>query len=160
VYRRGSALKRPRSYRFYQIFSFESLLALLILNLDHWFVGPIDTLQILSWALLLASTLLAVQGFYLLHAVGQPRRGIEKTIRLVQVGVYRYIRHPLYSSLLCLGWGAFLAGPSLAAGMLVLIASGFLVATAKLEEQENRRRFGIAYVAYMKKTKMFIPFLF
>lgn len=39
-------------------------------------------------------------------------------------------------------------------------ATGFLLATAKVEEAENIGYFGTAYRAYMKRTKMFIPFFF
>jgi len=34
------------------------------------------------------------------------------------------------------------------------------VATAKVEERKNIRFFGPVYEAYMKRTRMFIPFLF
>ena len=75
-------------------------------------------------------------------------------------GVFKYIRHPLYCSLLLLAWGAFFKDPSWAGGGLALAATAFLQATAKVEEAENIRYFGAAYRAYMQQTKMFIPFLF
>jgi len=36
----------------------------------------------------------------------------------------------------------------------------FLFATAKADEAECIRFFGSSYQAYMKQTKMFVPFLF
>ncbi len=39
-------------------------------------------------------------------------------------------------------------------------ATAFLVATAKVEEAENILFFGTSYHAYIKRTKMFIPFVF
>lgn len=89
-----------------------------------------------------------------------PMLGLEKTTALVTVGVFKYIRHPLYSSLLFLGWGVFFKDPSWLGSALVLTATIFLVATAKVEEAENIRFFGSDYQTYMKQTKMFIPFLF
>ena len=89
-----------------------------------------------------------------------PLLGIEKTTRLVTTGVFRYIRHPLYCSLLLLAWGAFFKDPSWVGGCLALAATAFLVATARAEEAENIRYFGAAYQAYMRHTKMFLPFLF
>ncbi len=86
--------------------------------------------------------------------------GIEKTTELVTVGIYRYNRHPIYSSLLFLAWGAFFKHPSLAGLFLVMTATFFLMMTAKMEEAENVRFFGAAYQSYMKKTRMFIPLLF
>jgi protein-S-isoprenylcysteine O-methyltransferase Ste14 len=78
---------------------------------------------------------------------------------LVTEGVYRYIRHPLYSSLLFLGWGIFFKRPSCLVGLFALVASAFLVLTARVEEGENIRYFGEVYQEYMKHTKMFVPFV-
>ena len=45
-------------------------------------------------------------------------------------------------------------------GVLVLAASFLLWATARAEEAEDVRFFGQVYRDYMKKTRMFIPYLF
>ncbi len=154
------SLRNPRSHGFYRFFAFESILVLTLLNLEHWFVDPFSVKQIVSWLLLLCSAVLVAHGFYLLHAIGRPRSGIEDTTTLVMVGAYKYIRHPLYSSLLFFAWGVFFKNPSWLGGVLAIAASAFLVATAKVEELENIRNFGADYRIYMNKTKMFIPFLF
>ena len=44
--------------------------------------------------------------------------------------------------------------------MLAVTATGFLIATSVVEERENLVRFGAAYVAYMKRTRRFVPFVF
>ena len=154
------SLRDRRSHGFYRFFAWESLLTLILLNAEYWFQAPFSVPQIASWLLLLTSLVLAVHGFYLLRRIGRPEGKIENTTTLIRVGAYRYIRHPLYSSLLFLGWGAFLKHPSLPGGVLVLAASAFLVATARVEEGENLRKFGADYAAYVKTTRMFIPFLF
>jgi len=155
-----ASLRNPRSHGFFRFFAFESVLALTLLNLERWFSDPFSVLQIASWLLLLFSLILVVHGFYLLRMIGRPRGGIESTTTLIVQGAYKYIRHPLYSSLLFLGWGVFFKAPSLLGGVLVVAASVFLIATARVEEVENLRKFGDDYAAYMKTTKMFIPFLF
>jgi hypothetical protein len=43
---------------------------------------------------------------------GAPLLYFEKTTQLVTTGVFKYIRHPLYSSLLLLAWGVFFKHPS------------------------------------------------
>jgi protein-S-isoprenylcysteine O-methyltransferase Ste14 len=86
--------------------------------------------------------------------------GMEKTTELVKVGAYRYIRHPLYSSLLFLSWGVFFKNPSWVAVFLAVISTFALTMTARMEETENVHFFGLAYQDYMKQTRMFIPFLF
>jgi protein-S-isoprenylcysteine O-methyltransferase Ste14 len=154
------SLRNPRYHGFYRFFAFESILILILLNLEHWLSDPFSVQQIVSWLLLLASIVLAAHGFYLLHVIGRPKSGIENTTTLVMVGAYKYIRHPLYSSLLFLAWGVFFKDVSLLGGILASVATAFLIVTAKMEEAENIQKFGAEYAAYIKSTRMFIPFLF
>ena len=167
AYLSRASLLNPRSHGFYRFFAWEAILALILLNLDGWFREPWSWHQIVSWCLLLVSLFLVVHGVQLLRRVGKPDEGrdeaelvgFERTTKLVTVGAYRYIRHPLYSSLLFLAWGAFFKAPSWVGGLLALAATLLLVVTARIEEVENARFFGPAYEAYRKRTRMFIPFL-
>ena len=151
-------LRLRRSHGFYRFFAFECILALILLNVDHWFRNPFSPAQVASWLLLLGSTALVLGGVRLLLRVGKPARtgrreeelGIEATTTLVTVGVYGYIRHPLYASLLCLGWGAFFKHVTLFGFLLAVTLSAFLTATAKVEEAECLRKFGDSYALYMK----------
>ncbi len=91
---------------------------------------------------------------------GSANYAFENTTHLVTSGVYGYIRHPLYASLLYLAWGIYAKDPRSVAGiMLAVIASTFLYLTARKEEEENIRIFGTEYKEYMKRTKRFIPYL-
>lgn len=164
-----ASLKARHSHGFYRFLAWELILALILLNVEAWFRDPLCVRQLVSWSLLAASIVPALLGVRLLITRGRPetrRRddpsllGIEKTTRLVTTGVYRYIRHPLYCSLLLLTWGAFLKRPSWIGAGLAAGATIFLLATAKAEEAENLRYFGPPYRAYMARTKMFLPFLF
>lgn len=155
-----SSLRNTSSHGFYRFFAFEAILALFLLNVDLWFAEPFSAQQILSWLLLLGSLLLVVHGFRLLKLTGLPEEGIEDTTMLVEVGAYRFIRHPLYASLLLFALGVFFKHISLMAGILLAVALAFLYATARVEERENLERFGADYVGYMQRSKMFIPFLF
>ena len=162
------SLRDPRSHGFYRFFAWEAILALTLLNLDGWFRDPFSWHQLISWSLLMISLFLVIHGVRLLKHMGQadsrrddaPMLDFEKTTRLVTAGAYRYIRHPLYSSLLFLTWGVFFKNPTWIGISLALAASLFLVITAKIEEAENVRFFGPAYQVYMQQTRMFIPFLF
>ena len=148
-----------RTHGFFRFFAFECLIGLVLLNTSYWFRRPFSPLQLLSWLLLAGSLAMAAHGFYLLKVTGKPRQGIEDTTVLVRRGAYRYIRHPLYTSLLLLGWGAFLKDVSLFSAAFVFLATAFVYVTARIEETENREKFGASYEQYMKSTKMFIPFL-
>jgi protein-S-isoprenylcysteine O-methyltransferase Ste14 len=166
-----ASLKVPHSHGFYRFLAWECILALFFLNFisfQEWFGNPLSVRQIISWLLLISSIVPAVCGLRLLHARGKPderRSGgaptlwIEKTTQLVTSDVFKYIRHPLHSSLLLLAWGVFFKRPSWVAGGAVLGATAFLLATAKVEEVEKVRYFGAAYRTYMQHTKMFIPFM-
>ncbi len=162
------SLASNRYHGFYRYFAFEFLLALALLNAPFWFREPFSARQLASWAVLAGAAWLAAEAFRLVFRVGRPAHNeaqtpnlwFENTTALVAVGVYRLIRHPMYASLIWLGWGAFLKHPSLATLALTLGASGFLGATALAEERENVAKFGAAYSAYMKKTWRFVPFLF
>jgi protein-S-isoprenylcysteine O-methyltransferase Ste14 len=168
IYVSRASLRSLSSHGFYRFFAWEAILALVLLNLDYWFYEPFSFTQIVSWLALCLSLFLVLHGVQLLRMIGKPddRRndtsllGVEKTTTLVTVGAYRYIRHPLYSSLLFLAWGVFLKSPSWLGGSLAIAATAFLTATAKVEETENTRYFGSTYREYMEQTKMFIPFLF
>jgi protein-S-isoprenylcysteine O-methyltransferase Ste14 len=59
-----------------------------------------------------------------------------------------------------LGWGIFFKNPSWLGSILAIAASVFLVLTARFEEAENIRFFGGDYLAYMRRTRMFVPFVF
>jgi len=163
------SLKDSRSHGFYRFFAFELLWALILLNIPIWFRDPLSARQLVSYSLGAASIGLAIEGFRLLRLIGRPSRtvaqgtdlGFESTTTLVTVGVYRFIRHPLYASLLALVWCAYLKNPlPISRIALALGATGFLIATGVTEEKENLQHFGAAYAAYMKRTRRFIPFLF
>jgi protein-S-isoprenylcysteine O-methyltransferase Ste14 len=164
-----ASLRRPGTHGFYRFFAWESILGLFALNARSWFRDPFSRHQAVSWTLLtvcLAPLLLGVRS---LRGRGNPaarREGdptllaFEKTTALVDTGIYRYIRHPLYSSLLGLAWGVFFKSPSRLGGLLAGAATAALVATAKADEAECTRFFGPAYREYMARTKRFVPFLF
>jgi protein-S-isoprenylcysteine O-methyltransferase Ste14 len=161
------SLRHPSSHGFFRLFAFLALLGLIAVNVPHWFERPWSALHLASWALLFGSLVPAVLGFRELRRSGHPTApetgspllGFEHTSALVTSGVYRFIRHPLYASLLYLTWGAALKSVSWLTAGLAAVATGLLLATAKAEEVENVARFGVAYREYMARTWLFIPLL-
>ena len=151
------SLRRPRSHGFPRFFAFAAILGLIAQNAPVWFQDPFSPRQIASWLFLIGSAALAIHGFRLLRLVGRPQGQFENTTVVVREGAYRYIRHPLYTSLLLLAVGAFLKQPSWLGLALLLVAFLAAYATARIEEGENLARFGSAYAEYMRETKMFVP---
>ena len=154
------AWRTQQAYGFLRFFVFESLALLIVWNARRWFHEPLSKQQIVSWSIMAASAVLAAHGVHLLKSVGKSqRRVMEDTQTVVEVGAYRYIRHPLYASLMLFGWGVFLKGTDMLSGALALTATIFWIAAARYEERFNIDRLGASYSEYMKRTKMFIPFL-
>jgi protein-S-isoprenylcysteine O-methyltransferase Ste14 len=163
-----ASLRSPRSHGFYRFFAWEFMIALFLLNADVWFQEPFSWYQLLSWFLLCVCLVPLVFGVRALRSQGSPvaRRdaepqllAFEKTSALVTGGIYRYIRHPLYSSLLFLTWGIFFKALTWPGVMLAFAATLFLFATALADEAECIRFFGPPYQVYMKTSKRFVPFL-
>jgi protein-S-isoprenylcysteine O-methyltransferase Ste14 len=154
------SLREPGTHGFYRFFAWEIILGLFLLNLRHWFLNPFGWHQIISWIFLFLSLIPLVLGIYFLRKVGKPTDALEATTQLVDNGIFRFIRHPLYTSLLFLGWGLFFKSPSILDGCLAVVATAFLYATARADENECLVKFGVQYQAYMKKTKRFIPYIF
>jgi protein-S-isoprenylcysteine O-methyltransferase Ste14 len=160
-------LHNPRCHGFYRFFAFEGILFLVLHNHPFWFEHWYAPHQLVSWLLLATSILFVGQGIYMLKTAGgsESREGapenfaFENTVNLVSGGIYRYIRHPMYGSLLLLAWGAFCKHFSLTGLVVVAATTGFLVIAGFIEEQENLTFFGPSYLEYRKTTKMFLPFL-
>ena len=169
IYISRASFKSPHSHGFYRFFAWEFILALFLLNLDVWFSQPFSAYQLVSWCLLILCLIPLALGVRSLTSQGQAasRRpgdesllAFEKTTVLVTGGIYRYIRHPLYSSLLLLAWGIFFKAPGWIGAALALATSLFLYATARADEAECLRYFGAPYREFMKHTRRFVPFLF
>jgi protein-S-isoprenylcysteine O-methyltransferase Ste14 len=158
---------RPYSYGMPRFIAFEAILGMGVLNAPAWFINPFSLLQLISWVMLLDAAYLVIHAIWALRRQGQPdpstqdasRVAPEKTIRLVTEGPYQSIRHPMYASLLWLSWGIFLKQPTVLTALLGFLASVALYITATWEERLNLQHFGDAYLAYMQRTKRFIPYV-
>lgn len=162
-----ASLRVPKSHGFFRFFAWELMLVLIVLNLDGWYNAPLTPDQILCGILMAISLFLVIISYGILRQLGQqddsrndtPLLVFEKTTVLVTQGVYRYIRHPMYSSLIFLDWGLFFKRMSWLSGSIALVACVFLAIATLVEEAENIRYFGAQYRDYMKRTKRFIPFI-
>ncbi|MDP2914189.1 MAG: isoprenylcysteine carboxylmethyltransferase family protein [Candidatus Aminicenantes bacterium] len=153
------SIRARRYHGIARFFAFESILALFLLNVRVWFHDPWSALQILSWILLSGSILLAAGSISLYLKFAVPRGQFENSTRLVETGIYRFIRHPMYGSLMLLGLGIFLKRVTALTSALAFVVVLALCLTALIEEGEMRARFGEDYTAYRRRTKTFIPFL-
>lgn len=82
---------------------------------------------------------------------------LQEDHQLVTTGVYRWVRHPMYSAL-----GVFMVGISLLSAHLVIILPHFLTLLTILsrigkEEKMMENSFGVEYLQYEKQTGRLIP---
>jgi protein-S-isoprenylcysteine O-methyltransferase Ste14 len=115
---------------------------------------------VLAWALWVAG---AALGAWALQANRPGNFNIRPAPRvggvLVENGPYRWIRHPMYTSVMALAAGCAVAASSLASVAATLCLGAVLLAKAQLEERWMAEHHN-DYPAYRARTKRFVPFLF
>ena len=80
---------------------------------------------------------------------------------LVKTGIYRLVRHPMYSSFFLLGVAQLLLLPNWFAGLAGVVGAGILfVFRVRREEQMMLESFGDDYRSYMSQTKRIVPWVF
>lgn len=85
---------------------------------------------------------------------------IREQHALVQSGVYRLIRHPMYSSFFLSALAQLFLFPNWLAGASGLLGVGILYAfRVRQEERMMRESFGDEYLGYSAKTKRLIPWV-
>jgi protein-S-isoprenylcysteine O-methyltransferase Ste14 len=82
----------------------------------------------------------------------RPRTGAE----LVETGVYRFVRHPIYGGLILAAFGWAIAQASVVAVALGVLLAAFLFVKSSREEAWLTQRFP-AYEAYRARTRRFLP---
>jgi len=79
---------------------------------------------------------------------------------LVTTGPYRYVRHPIYTSMILMFIGTILYyGTLFISIFFVILGISFILRTRK-EEEIMVKLFGEKYTEYMKGTKRLIPFIY
>ncbi len=153
------SIRERRYHGIPRFFAFEGLMLLAILQWHDWFRDPFSIQQIFSWLLLLISIYYVYTAVSLYFRHAAPGRNFENSTRLVTTGLYHYVRHPMYGSLLILGWGMFLKSLTWQSIVLILVITIALYLTCKIEEREMLKRFGEEYREYMRRTKMWVPWV-
>jgi protein-S-isoprenylcysteine O-methyltransferase Ste14 len=139
----------------------QSVLMLAVLGLGPGLRGPAW-----PWGCLARGVALFVFGGWLgiagVLALGRNRTAYPRPVpdsTLVQHGVYRLVRHPLYSSVIFVSVGWALAWSSGAALALALALAVLLDAKARLEERWLREKFP-DYAAYAGRVRRLLPWIY
>lgn len=109
--------------------------------------------------LLVASAVCGLAGVLALGRNVTPFPRPSATTRLVRNGIYRFMRHPLYTSVFCaaLGWSLVWHSPS--ATFVSLLLGAFLDTKARREERWLRAQFP-DYAGYEQRVCRFIPWIY
>lgn len=86
--------------------------------------------------------------------------GLNADHQLVQSGAYRVVRHPIYTSMLCMliGTGLLLTRGPLLAIAIVLFIAGTEV-RVRIEDRLLAERFGPAFDEYRRRVHAYVPLL-
>jgi protein-S-isoprenylcysteine O-methyltransferase Ste14 len=87
-----------------------------------------------------------------------PRAEHRQTTELITSGPYAVVRHPLYAGLLLAIAGSAI-GQSVFWLLPMLVYGPLFILTARREERTLLEQFPDSYRAYMKRTKMLLPFV-
>jgi len=132
-------------------------------------IGVILSLLFISWQKMFADNVLGFVLFFLaviywliifIAAWSVHYQAIRNTAeidKIISTGIYRRVRHPMYSGDIILAWGFFLAFPYLSVLIGVLWLTAVLLFWARLEEKAMTKKFGQAYLKYKSETPMLIP---
>ncbi len=117
------------------------------------FFEPGSVLRTAAWGLLLFGTILMVWALILLRL--RSFRPTEKDT-LVAEGLFKHIRHPIYSGLLLDFIGLSLMRPTAPVLAACALGWGFVLVQARLEEMDLRQRIP-AYPRVMARVPRFFP---
>ena len=85
---------------------------------------------------------------------------LKKDHKLITKGIYKYVRHPIYTGITFMGLGAIIVDQSIIVTIFFIGMVAFLIFKMKKEETLLLKHFPKEYPAYMKKTKTLIPFIY
>lgn len=109
-------------------------------------------------SMIIVGTVIAIAGLVLMAAAFVSLREVIQVApepkaggHLVTSGLYRYLRHPIYTGIVLLVVGLFLREPALYVAVAGVVLIGFLVVKSKFEEQLLRERYP-EYAEYMRRS--------
>jgi protein-S-isoprenylcysteine O-methyltransferase Ste14 len=79
---------------------------------------------------------------------------------LVTTGPYRFVRHPIYTSMMLMFLGTILYYGSLFISIIFVVVAISFILRVKKEEEIMIKLFGKQYAGYMNRTKRWIPWIY
>jgi protein-S-isoprenylcysteine O-methyltransferase Ste14 len=132
----------------------------LLWQAHFWERSPQTWQLALSIVLFLLAALLSWTGARALGRQWRLDAGLSADHELITFGPYRFVRHPIYTSMLCVLFGTgFLITPwwLLLPAFLILIAGTEI--RVRIEDNLLASQFGEGFVEYKRRVPAYIPFL-
>jgi len=102
--------------------------------------------------------LVLIAGWYMARGGMKAVFGTERDKpAVIDTGVFRIVRHPIYLGAILFYLGASLITMSIASALFILVIIGFYIFIGRYEERILTEEFGQDYLEYKKKTGMLIP---
>ncbi len=115
-------------------------------------------LTIIGVMVLIVANILLWFSHHDLRSNWTPTLAIKKEHKLVDNGVYKFIRHPMYAAHIYWALGQMAILPNWIAGLSLIIFQ-FLLLISRIKDEENMmiEQFGDEYTDYMKRTGIIFP---
>ena len=155
----GKGFGVTRSRRVHELLVNAALL-LLLLNLPGWRQRFLPNASFVEWTGLSIQTASAMVGVWARRHLGSQWSGkitIKVDQQLIQSGPYRTVRHPIYTAMLGMFFGAALVSGQLHAHLGLVMATLAYWRKMRLEEGALKEAFGPAYETYRSNTWALVP---
>jgi protein-S-isoprenylcysteine O-methyltransferase Ste14 len=162
-------IRLPSLFRYYRIFfNLVAIIGLIIMvrltfNDNILLFKQTTFLFIISIVLIilgLVVLVIASKTFNLKEFLGIETYEIKMESKLVTKGIYKFMRHPLYTGTILLLSGYFLYVPTLSVLIFLILTFVYIEIGSRLEEKKLLIEFGNDYTEYCKNVKRYFPFIY
>ena len=133
------------------------MFSMIVLLSTIWERGEIAPLVYTGLALYAPAVVLVIASFVTLRHRGKPESGWEPTTVLIEGGVYKVVRHPLYFGCAIFTTGFMFVIQTVPATILGLVAIFCFFMASMKEDAFNVGKFGDVYREHMTKVSLWNP---
>jgi protein-S-isoprenylcysteine O-methyltransferase Ste14 len=147
-------IRKRMFYEIYMACGLGIYFSLIVLGDMLWKSGNILPLRYVGYISFIPGAIFVVFAFISLKHRGKPTSGWEPTTKLVEAGIFRIVRHPLYLGSAFFTVGMILVIQSVPSTLLGCIAIFCFWMASKGEDKFNVQKFGDAYREYMERIPL------
>lgn len=129
-------------------------------DLFSYVSGPITSIQVVGITIDVIGLIFTIIARKTLADNWSSNVDIKKYHKLITTGIYGIVRHPIYTGIITMGFGSFIAEPSIPDMFFLIIITAFFMFKMNKEEKLLSTHFPKDYALYKKKTKAIIPYLY